>query len=58
MTIQGSGRHSRVDVLIGTGIVMAVLMGLVALGQGHMGHTRTINYELNTSPRLSTAQAP
>jgi hypothetical protein len=36
---------------------MAVLMGLVALGQGHMGHTRTMNYNL-TAPRLSSPRAP
>jgi hypothetical protein len=36
---------------------MVVLMGLVALGQGHMGHTRTMNYNL-TAPRLSSPRAP
>jgi hypothetical protein len=57
MAVQAGGGRRRLDVLVGTGIVMAVLLGLVALGQGHMGHTRTMNYNL-TAPRLSSPRAP
>jgi len=56
-SVQAGGGRRRLDVLVGTGIVMAVLMGLVALGQGHMGHTRTMNYDLS-APRLSSPRAP
>ncbi len=52
----GSGQ-SRLDVLVGTSLVMAVLMALVALGQGHMGHTRTINFDLQ-APRLASPKPP
>jgi hypothetical protein len=57
MAVQSGGGRPRLDVLVGTGIVMVVLMGLVALGQGHMGRTRTMNYDL-TAPRLSSPHAP
>ena len=52
----GRGR-SRLDVLVGTSLVMAVLIAVVALSQGHMGHTRTINFNLQP-PHLSSPQAP
>ena len=57
MAVQAGGGRPRLDVLVGTGIVMAVLMGVVALGQGHMGHTRTMNDNL-TAPRLSSPNVP
>jgi hypothetical protein len=57
MAVETGGGRPRLDVLVGTGIVMAVLMGLVALGQDHMGHTRTMNYQL-TAPRLASPRAP
>jgi hypothetical protein len=57
MAGHAGGRRSRLDVLIGTSVVMAVLMLLVAFGQGHMGHTHTINFNLQ-APHLTAPQAP
>jgi hypothetical protein len=57
MAGHAGGGRSRLDVLVGTAVVMAVLMVVVAFGQGHMGHTRTINFDLQ-APHLSTPQAP
>jgi hypothetical protein len=57
LAVQTGTRRTRLDVLVGTGIVMVVLLGLVALGQNHMGHTRTINYNLD-APRQAAPRAP
>ena len=57
MAGHAGGGRSRLDVLVGTAVVMAVLMVVVAFGQGHMGHTRTINFDLQ-APRLSTPRPP
>lgn len=57
MAVRAGGGRLRLGVLVGTGIVMLALLGLVALGQGHMGDTRRINDHL-TAPRLSSPRAP
>ena len=51
------GERTRIDVLWGTLAVMVVLMVLVMLGQGHMGHTRTMNFDLQP-PHLVTPKPP
>ena len=58
MVGQAGGGRPRSDVLVGTAVVMAVLMVLVLLGNGsHMGHTRTMNYNLQ-APHLTSPAPP
>ena len=54
--LSGGGR-SRIDVLVGTGLVMAALISLALLGGTHFGHTPRINQNL-TAPRLSAPNPP
>jgi hypothetical protein len=50
------GGRSRIDVLVGTGLVMAALIGLV-LAAGNFGHTTRINQNL-AAPRVSSINPP
>ncbi len=54
--LSGGGR-SRIDVLIGTGLVMAALIGLALLAGKHFGHTQRMNQDL-TAPRISSLNPP
>ena len=53
--LPGEGR-SRVDVLVGTALVLAALIGLV-LAAGNFGRTPRINQNL-TAPRVSSINPP
>lgn len=57
MAVHAGGDRRRSDVLIGTSLVMAVMMVLMLLGNGHMGHTRTMNFNLQ-APRLAAPRPP
>jgi hypothetical protein len=54
--LSGGGR-SRIDVLVGTGLVMAALISLALLGGTRFGHTPRMNQNL-TAPRLSAPNPP
>ena len=49
--LSGGGRP-RLDVLVGTLLVMMAMIGLVILAGSHFGHTRTINLDLKP-PHMS-----
>jgi hypothetical protein len=51
------GGGSRIDVLIGTGLVMAALISVVLVAGTHFGHTPRINQNL-TAPRLTSVNEP
>ena len=51
------GGGSRIDVLIGTGLVMAALISVVLVAGTNFGHTPRINQNL-TAPRLSSVRQP
>ena len=51
------GGRSRIDVLVGTGLVMAALISLALLGGVNFGHTHRINQNL-TAPRLAAPNPP
>ncbi|HEY1751045.1 MAG TPA: hypothetical protein VGG29_07265 [Caulobacteraceae bacterium] len=53
--LRGEGR-SRLDVLVGTLIVMMAMIGLVVMA-GSFGHTRTINLDLR-APHLASPNPP
>lgn len=52
-----SGGRSRIDVLVGTGLVMAALISVALLGGINFGHTPRINQNL-TAPRLAAPNPP
>ena len=54
--LSGGGR-SRIDVLIGTGLVMAALISVALVAGTHFGHTPRINQNL-TAPRLTSLNPP
>ena len=54
--LSGGGR-SRIDVLVGTGLVMAALIGLALMAGTHFGHTQRMNQNL-TAPRLTSLNPP
>jgi hypothetical protein len=54
--LSGRGRP-RIDVLVGTGLVMAALISLALLGGINFGHTPRINQNL-TAPRLTAPNPP
>ncbi len=54
--LSGGGR-SRIDVLVGTGLVMAALISLALLGGTNFGRTPRINQNL-TAPRLAAPSPP
>ena len=49
--------RSRIDVLVGTGLVMAALICLALLGGVNFGHTPRINQNLS-APRLAAPNPP
>ena len=53
--LSGGGRP-RLDVLVGTLLVMVAMIVLVILAGPHFGHTRTINFDLKP-PQLSAANS-
>jgi hypothetical protein len=57
MAGQAGGGRRRPDVLVGTAVVMALMMALMLLGNGHMGHTRTMNYDLKPPQIVPAAPA-
>ena len=54
--LSGGGR-SRIDVLIGTGLVMAALISVALLGGVNFGRTHRINQDL-TAPRVTAPNPP
>ena len=54
--LPGEGR-SRIDVLVGTALVMAALIALVLAAGTNFGRTPRINQNL-TAPRLSAISPP
>jgi hypothetical protein len=51
------GGGSRIDVLIGTGLVMAALISVVLVAGTNFGHTPRINQNL-TAPHLTSLNPP
>jgi len=51
------GGGSRIDVLIGTGLVMAALISVVLVAGANFGHTPRMNQNL-TAPRLTAPSTP
>jgi hypothetical protein len=51
------GTRSRIDVLVGTGAVMVVLIALAMLAGNHFGRTRTMNFDLK-APQVSSIKPP
>jgi hypothetical protein len=51
------GGGSRIDVLIGTGLVMAALISVVLVAGTNFGHTPRINQNL-TAPQLTSVNEP
>ena len=54
--LSGGGR-SRIDVLVGTGLVMAALISVALVAGQNFGHTQRINQNL-TAPRLTAPRTP
>jgi hypothetical protein len=54
--LSGGGR-SRIDVLVGTGLVMAALISLALVAGTNFGRTPRINQNL-TPPRFSSINPP
>jgi hypothetical protein len=54
--LSGGGR-SRIDILVGTGLVMAALISVALVAGSNFGHTPRINQNL-TAPHLTTPPTP
>jgi hypothetical protein len=51
------GTRSRIDVLVGTGMVLVALMALAMAIGNHFGRTRTMNFDLK-APQVSSVKPP
>lgn len=54
--LSGGGR-SRIDVLVGTGLVMVALISVALLGGVNFGRSHLMNQNL-TAPRVAAPSAP